>query len=312
MATVEQRDPTAAELLARIEAQAARIEDLEARARGRRGMRAGVHRLAKPLVAVCLVLALTGVAFADIPDSGIINGCMTTSTFSGQHVLTLIDTSAGGKCITGQTAIHWNQTGPQGPQGPIGLTGAAGPQGPIGLTGATGPQGAKGDIGLTGLQGPMGLTGAKGDTGATGPQGAKGDTGLTGPMGAQGLKGDTGAPGATGLTGATGAQGVAGTGATVAAEPPGANCASGGANITDGGGTVAYACTGAPGPQGTTGATGAPGNIGAQGPKGDTGATGAQGPAVTVLCGACNLAGAQLEGAAFGPTCAMPICTAPI
>lgn len=66
--------------------------------------------------------------------------------------------------------------GPEGPQGPIGLTGATGPQGPIGLTGATGPQGPQGD---TGPQGPIGLTGATGPDGPQGPQGETGANGLS-------------------------------------------------------------------------------------------------------------------------------------
>lgn len=52
--------------------------------------------------------------------------------------------------------------GPQGEQGPIGLTGPQGPQGeqgPIGLTGPQGPQGEQGPIGLTGAQGPQGESG---------------------------------------------------------------------------------------------------------------------------------------------------------
>ena len=56
-------------------------------------------------------------------------------------------------------------TGPEGAQGPIGLTGATGAQGeqgPIGLTGATGPEGAQGPIGLTGVTGPQGDPGAAG------------------------------------------------------------------------------------------------------------------------------------------------------
>jgi hypothetical protein len=62
----------------------------------------------------------------------------------------------------------WVQAlGPQGPQGPIGLTGPAGPQGiqgPIGLTGPAGPQGIQGPIGLTGLAGPQGIQGPPGPT----------------------------------------------------------------------------------------------------------------------------------------------------
>jgi hypothetical protein len=52
-----------------------------------------------------------------------------------------------------------------------------------------------------------------------------------------------------------------------ATEPAGANCANGGAKITDGSGNIAYACTGAAGPQGPAGAQG-PAGVGTAGPSG--------------------------------------------
>ncbi len=153
-------------------------------------MRIGRFRVSPALaVAVAaLVLALGGVAWATIPDSGgVIHGCYSKAI--GR--LRVIDPSTSAHCTALESPIQWNQTGPQGPQGLKGDTGATGPQGLKGDTGATGPQGLKGD------------------TGATGPQGLKGDTGATGP---QGLKGDTGAQGPQGLTGPAG---PAGSGVTV-------------------------------------------------------------------------------------------------
>lgn len=118
-----------------------------------------------------------------------------------------------------ETAIKWNQTGPQGAAGPNGVKGDTGPQGPQGVkgnTGGQGPQGVRGDPGATGAQG---LTG---DAGAQGPQGVQGDTGPTGAQGSQGLKGDTGAVGATGATGLQGDPGAGGLpGAAGAQGPPG-------------------------------------------------------------------------------------------
>src|SRR5438270_4427953 len=111
MAPPEQRALSVRESLAR-------IEDLEAQLRARRGLRGWLRRLLTPTVAVSLVLALTGVAYADLPDSGVIQGCYTNAALSGQRALTLIDTSVGGKCLAAQTAIHWNQAGPAGAQGP--------------------------------------------------------------------------------------------------------------------------------------------------------------------------------------------------
>jgi hypothetical protein len=99
-------------------------------------------------------------------------------------------------------------------------------------------------------QGPAGPAGPAGPPGATGPAGPKGDTGSQGPAGP---KGDVGPAGPAGPPGAPGAPG---TGVTVAAEPPGANCANGGGAITDGGNNTAYACTGATGPKGDTGVAG--------------------------------------------------------
>lgn len=82
----------------------------------------------------------------------------------------------------------------------------------------------------------------------------------------QGPAGPQGPAGATGPTGATGATGPAGTGATVASLASGdPNCANGGASITDGKGSTAYACTGATGPAGPTGSQGP---AGPQGPAG--------------------------------------------
>lgn len=85
------------------------------------------------LGSVLLVLAGT-VVFASIPDSfGVINGCYKSS--NGQ--LRIIDPTIE-QCGPSETAISWNQIGPQGlrgPQGPKGDTGPAGPStaGPAGL-----------------------------------------------------------------------------------------------------------------------------------------------------------------------------------
>ena len=90
-----------------------------------------------------------------------------------------------------------NLRGPAGPQGD---------QGPIGMTGAQGPQGDQGPIGMTGAQGPQGdqgMDGATGATGATGPQGDPGMDGATGAIGATGPQGDQGPQGDAGPAGPT-------------------------------------------------------------------------------------------------------------
>jgi hypothetical protein len=89
-----------------------------------------------------------------------------------------------------------------------------------------------------GPRGPQGLRGPQGDPG---PKGATGAAGPKGDAGAAGAKGDTGAPGAKGDTGAPGADGQS---VTVASEPLGANCPSGGVKLTSVSGTN-YVCDGA-------------------------------------------------------------------
>src|SRR6476660_3793458 len=63
--------------------------------------------------------AVGGVAWADIPDSGVIQGCYANKVGS----LRVIDSSAGGRCdAKRETALNWNQTGPAGPPGVAGPT----------------------------------------------------------------------------------------------------------------------------------------------------------------------------------------------
>ena len=114
------------------------------------------NRMAIIAGATALVLAAGGgVAFAasaSIPDSaGVIHGCFKPTTSGSMSPLGVIDTALpGGTCPKGQTALSWNQKGPQGPAGP------AGPVGPVGSAGATGPAGPAGPAGPT-TAGPGGL-----------------------------------------------------------------------------------------------------------------------------------------------------------
>jgi hypothetical protein len=110
----------------------------------------------RPLLAVVLSVAATvavgGAAYASIPDAGgVIHGCYTASSGNLQ-----LATSATAGCHPGQSAISWNQTGPQGPQGSQGI------QGPPGLPGTDGTNGAVGAAGSTGQQGSPGLNGVSG------------------------------------------------------------------------------------------------------------------------------------------------------
>src|ERR1022692_794594 len=108
-------------------------------------------------IAALLLTGGIGIASASIPSSsGVINGCY--SRYDG--FLRVIDISKGQACQKGSTPLSWNQTGPQGPQGPTGPAGASGPQGPAGASGPQGPAGASGPQGPAGASGPQGPAGA--------------------------------------------------------------------------------------------------------------------------------------------------------
>src|SRR5207245_2410066 len=85
-----------------------------------------------------------GIAWADIPDAGVIHGCY--KTVGG--VLRVVDADKGGKCTSGETALNWSQPGPTGTKGPSGPTGPTGPKGP---TGQAGPSDAYTNYGQWGV-----------------------------------------------------------------------------------------------------------------------------------------------------------------
>lgn len=122
------------------------------------------HIRPRTIVAAAAALALAaaagGVAYASIPNAGLISGCYVKSS----GTLRVIDPSTMA-CKTGEALIQWNQTGPAGATGATGGTGA---------TGATGPTGA------TGADGPPGATGAAGPAGPSGPSDAYSDSNLNG------------------------------------------------------------------------------------------------------------------------------------
>ena len=100
-----------------------------------------------------------------IDSSGRIHACYSTKSGA---VRVVSPTSA---CASGESALLWNQTGPQGPAGAQGATGPQGPQGDIGPQGSQGDPGIQGDIGPQGPQGDPGVQGPQGDIGPTGPRG---------------------------------------------------------------------------------------------------------------------------------------------
>ena len=97
------------------------------------------RKLIRPaLVGLAIVgaLAVGGIAYANIPDTGgVIHGCYNKI----QGSLRVIDTDKAQTCTNGETPLNWSQTGPQGPQG---IQGQQGPQGIQGIQGIQGPSGA--------------------------------------------------------------------------------------------------------------------------------------------------------------------------
>jgi hypothetical protein len=75
------------------------------------------------IAAALLVAAAAGVAYATIPDDqGVIHACYKTD--GGQ-----LRASGSATCNPSETALSWNQAGPQGAPGPQGPQGPAGPAG---------------------------------------------------------------------------------------------------------------------------------------------------------------------------------------
>jgi hypothetical protein len=73
-----------------------------------------MRRYAVVLAAVVLTIGASAVAIAAIPDSnGVIHACRDNRT----GALRVIDTEAGQTCSSKESALYWNQTGPQGPPG---------------------------------------------------------------------------------------------------------------------------------------------------------------------------------------------------
>lgn len=102
---------------------------------------------------IALVVAVGGVAVAAIPASdGTITACYANSDFIKQLVnpidqITSVATPAGSMravdssadCSSSETALTFNQKGPQGPAGPTGPKGKRGPSGPLTATALSTP-----------------------------------------------------------------------------------------------------------------------------------------------------------------------------
>jgi hypothetical protein len=100
---------------------------------------AAVVALAAPLLAIGATHA--GAQPPSAGSGAVIHGCV-----DNRGNLRIIDIATA-NCKGNETAIEWNQTGPQGAPGQAGPTGSQGPagiQGPAGAQGPTGPQGPAG------------------------------------------------------------------------------------------------------------------------------------------------------------------------
>jgi hypothetical protein len=94
--------------------------------------------------AIVALLAAGGIAYATIPNDGVIHSCYARSGGS----LRVIDASVT-NCSSKETSLNWNVQGVQGLVGPSGPQGSAGPQGPQGAQGPQGTQGAQGPAGTS-------------------------------------------------------------------------------------------------------------------------------------------------------------------
>jgi hypothetical protein len=89
-------------------------------------------------VCVGVVLAVSGISYAaGTRTAATINACYSNSTG-----VVRIDAS----CARGESAIAWNEEGPQGPAGPKGPAGERGLAGPSGQRGPAGPAGPAGRL----------------------------------------------------------------------------------------------------------------------------------------------------------------------
>ncbi len=81
------------------------------------------------------LLAMTSVAFAAIPDSGVFTACSSVKDGS----LRLIDPAAGGECRKGEQQVTWNAQGLPGAPGGPGEPGSAGEDGAVTRVAASNP-----------------------------------------------------------------------------------------------------------------------------------------------------------------------------
>jgi hypothetical protein len=146
--------------------------------------------LSAAIVGLPLMLLVGTIASADTPPPLVIyNGCQNLYTGVIRLLPSSLPAPLNTSCNTTTTnpllkesAVTWNQLGPQGLKGDAGAAGAAGAPG------------------APGVPGKDGANGAPGAPGAPGAAGAPGAPGVPGKDGANGAPGKDGAPGANGNT----------------------------------------------------------------------------------------------------------------
>jgi hypothetical protein len=116
-------------------------------------------KLGLGLAVAVAALVAGSIAWAAIPDGGVIHACYSKT--NGKLRLADAQNPKLGSCLASEAALDWNQ------QGPAGVAGAPGAKGDTGAQGDPGPQGATGPQGPAGPQGPQGSTGPQGPAGQT-------------------------------------------------------------------------------------------------------------------------------------------------
>jgi len=128
-----------------------------------------INRLGTFTLGVIITAVSVGaVSFASATGDATIQACANKKTGAMRYI------SKGG-CRSTETALSWNQRGPQG------VPGSTGAKGDTGARGDIGPAGARGDTGATGPRGEAGVAAATTTTipivryniGDTGPGGGK-------------------------------------------------------------------------------------------------------------------------------------------
>ena len=174
------------------------------------------------------VLLVGGIAVVADSPSVTFFACLTPG--GTLHQVTT-DAAQQPVCLPNETAVIWNQVGPQGPAGPQGLQGIQGPPGQNGVNGTNG-------VSVT--SGPASTLSC--------PNGGSAFVSVSGTTYAcNGAPGKDGANGTNGTNGTNGNNGVSVTSTALGAGDP--NCPAGGTKFISASGTT-FACNGLQGPAG--------------------------------------------------------------